>query len=175
VDGRMHLYGAERGTLWIDADRNRRADGIVEYRDTDSDGFFDEWQVDENADGTPERTFRAPGALRAESGLVPWDWRRVAESYRPLLRRAVDGQASVAAALGLDLTPHAGNGTLEDLRWALENRIRSWFASEIAASRAASDVGRAEGLEHVRASWEAGRFEEAVDRMAGTARGAGRP
>ena len=165
IDGRLHLYGAEQGTLWIDADRNRQADWIAEYRDTDADGLFDEWQVDDDADGSPERTIRAPGALGGGNELLPWEWGRIAGAYSPCLRRAVEGHRAVAAALGVALTPSDGNGTLESLRWVLENRIRDRFDSEIAASRAASDAARAEGFERARDSWERGRPEVAAVRI----------
>jgi len=171
----LHLYGAERGTLWIDADDNRVADRIVEYRDTNADGLFDAWHMDDDADGTPERTFRHPSALGDPGVALRLDWRHVRDAYRPLLERSLQDHAAVAAALDRPLTESPGNGRLEALRWALENRIHRWFESGIAVSRAASDGGRAEGFEHVRDSWERGQFEDALRRMGALTREAGQP
>jgi len=167
VDGRLHLRGAEQGTTWVDADGNRKADRIVTYRDTDGDGCFDEWRFDDNADGTPERTSRAPDALEGRKGAVPLEWGALATAHTELLRRAVDGQRAVAEALGVPLTADDGNVSLESLRWALENRVHGRFVSAMAAAQTASDAARADRYERARAAWQSGRFEDVVRVIAG--------
>jgi hypothetical protein len=166
VDGRLHLRGAEQGAMWIDADGNRKAERIVTYRDTGGDGYFDEWQFDDDADGKPERTSRAQGALGGGKSAVPSEWRQLTTAYAALLRQAADGQREVAKALGEPLTPGDGNGNLESLRWALENRIHGRFESAIAAAQTASGTARAAGYERAREAWQCGRFEEAVQLLA---------
>jgi hypothetical protein len=162
VDGRLHLYGAEKGTMWIDAGGNRKADRIVEYVDTDGDGCFDEWRFDDDADGVPERTFRVQGTLIRAEDTVPLEWGRVVGTYVPLLRRSVAGHAAVAEALGAPLTPSPGNGNLEHSRWALETRVTTEFNRQISAARTVGDAVRAGRLERARESWERGLFDEAA-------------
>jgi len=171
VDGRLHLYGAEKGTLWIDADGNRKPERVVEYSDTDGDGFFDRWATDDNADGTVERTFERPETLREAKDTVPLEWAEVTAAYVPLLRQAVDGHRSVAEALGVPLATDAGSGSLEQLRWALETRTASEFERRIAAAR---DAAEAAQLSHARSLWEQGRRQEAAASI-GRATGAGAP
>ncbi|MBM3475520.1 MAG: hypothetical protein FJX75_19820 [Armatimonadetes bacterium] len=169
VDGRLHLRGAEQGTMWVDADGNREPERIVTYRDADGDGHFDEWQSDDNADGKPDRTSRGPQALR-DRNEASQEWAGLAATYATLLRKAVSGQRAVAEVLGVPLTPDDGNGNLEGLRWALENRVYDRFLSEIAAAQTASDTPRAGRYERAREAWQSGRFQSAVQLLA---RGAG--
>jgi hypothetical protein len=58
VDQRIHLVGAERGDLYVDYDYDMKPDMVFLYEDTDSDGFFDLWQVDVDADGSIDREYR---------------------------------------------------------------------------------------------------------------------
>ena len=159
VDGRLHLLGAEEGTLWADDDGDRRPDRIVAYRDADGDGFFDEWQYDDDADGEPERTVR-PGRAYQEGEPLPLDWERVTAIYRPLLAGAVEGHEQVAAALGIDLTADELRGSLESRRWALERRIHQAFHARLAAGTA-HDAARASATNRALQYWERGQYRAA--------------
>ena len=160
VDGRLHLLGAEEGTLWADDDGDRRPDRIVTYRDVDGDGFFDEWQHDDDADGKPERTVRLDASYIGNEPL-PLEWERITAAYRPLLAGAVAGHERVAAALGIDLTGDAFRGSLESRRWALERHIHQTFQSRLAAARNEGDETRAEAVETPSAYWVRGQYEAA--------------
>jgi len=59
VDRRIHLTGAETGKINIDYDFDNKIDAVITYADTDNDGFFDTWSYDANADGAPDRTYKA--------------------------------------------------------------------------------------------------------------------
>jgi hypothetical protein len=56
ADGRLHLYGAESGTIEVDYDHDTKIDAKITYEDRDGDGYFDHWNWDGDADGVAEYT-----------------------------------------------------------------------------------------------------------------------
>lgn len=54
-DQRLHLFGAEVGWLEVDYNYDDEIDMIMHMRDTDNDGFFDQWQYDLNGNGSFEK------------------------------------------------------------------------------------------------------------------------
>ncbi len=160
-----HLYGAEHGTLWADDDADGRADRIIEYADTDGDGYFDRWQFDDGADGSFERTHSPDRAYDSTETPIPLEWESVTRAYVPLLEAAVAGHEQVARALGEPLTESPFSGKLEIHRWVLERRIHQAFHHAIADSAAAGNEARATALEAAREYWERGLHGEAARRI----------
>lgn len=71
LDGKLHLYGAERGVwridqdasffegwdrMWMGLDRNPGSFATIEYLDTDANGFFDTMRLDLDGDRRYEET-----------------------------------------------------------------------------------------------------------------------
>jgi hypothetical protein len=157
VDGRLHLYGAERGTLWADDDEDGRPDRVVEYSDADGDGYLDTWTFDDDADGTPDLTV-GPLSGADLSTPLPLEWAVVRTTYQPLLAAAVRGHESVAAALGVGLAQSPGALDLEARRWALERTVHQAFRRQTGAAQVAGDEGRAARLAVARARWARGAY-----------------
>jgi hypothetical protein len=170
VDGRLHLLGAERGTLWADDSGDGEADRAVEYQDTDGDGFFDRWRFDDDADGEPERALDVPdeGGLSRASGSdsVPLHWPDVTTLYRPLLEQTVAGHERVAGALDLTLTERGNRDNLEIRRWALERQIHLAFRTRITAAITAGDERQARRLRRAQDFWEGGDYERTATVLA---------
>ena len=109
ADHRIHLRGAQRAWLDVDADQDHAVDMKYTMADADGDGVLDTWTVDVNADGTPDDTWTAAGAEVRE---VAWNWASVnavrmeLAGYLPqsLLGLTLRLEQAVAAA-GAD--PHA--------------------------------------------------------------------
>ncbi len=169
VDGRLHLFGAESGTLWADDDADGRPDRIVQHSDTDGDGYFDTWQFDDGADGSFERTYKPDDAYSPVDALIPLDWGSVTQAYVPLLEATVQGHEQVARALGGILTEMPISSSLEGRRWALERRIHLAFSHNISAETDAGDEARAEKLADARAFWERGQYDAATRHMRASA------
>lgn len=163
VDGRLHLFGAERGTLYMDTDDDHKADRIIHYRDTDADGFFDEWRIEDHADVALNATLASPMPFTCSAILLPLDWRRVFGTYNALLKDSTREHARVADVLGIRLTSDAENDSVEAQRWALERRIPEGFRSYIAGYMAAGDTVRAGVYKRVYASWQQRAFSASLD------------
>ena len=110
ADGRLHLYGAEEGTLIADWDYDGCPDLVVEYTDRDGDGFFDHRSIDYSAKALPDRAINGPREYRLPDGLhsVPahdailaCDYAAVAPVWaKALPRRIADGEALLQALMG---------------------------------------------------------------------------
>ncbi len=106
-DGRLHLYGAEVGTLEVDYDYDGRTDMVVEYADGDADGFFDHRTVTYGSSGLGSREISGPttyglsGALAgdaAEPVLVAYSYTELAAFWpQAMASRIADGEAVLAA------------------------------------------------------------------------------
>ncbi len=104
-DGRLHLYGAEVGTLAVDYDCDGRVDMVIEYGDTDSDGFFDRRAIDYRASGLPTRevagprTYCLPGSDAPESTVIPYSYSEVVTFWPQALAERVTDSAALMQAL----------------------------------------------------------------------------
>jgi len=85
TDQRIHLIGADRRWMDVDADRDRRAEMRYEYLDTDGNGHVDTWRVDIGADGVVDDEWRAVDTAAKELG---WTWPEVNGIMGPLLSEA---------------------------------------------------------------------------------------
>ena len=86
IDRRLHLFGAEVG--WIEADYNYdgTVDMVIWMDDTDGDGYFDLWKYDCDGDGTYDRTVNIK---EDRQPLLPFEYSRLQNEYRPLLSSAL--------------------------------------------------------------------------------------
>lgn len=103
ADRRIHLFGAEVGTLRIDYDYDGVYDMKVEYSDTDGDGFFDRREVG-YAGGPSARTITGPtryGLTDADAAeaVMTFDYAGVAEFWPGELRRHVEQTAGLIEQL----------------------------------------------------------------------------
>jgi len=98
ADGRLHLYGAEVGTLEVDFDYNGRTDMIIQYSDTDSDGCFDTRKVSYPSSGLPARTITGPTGYQPPTGapassnepvLMPFSYAAIAKLWPGVLAERI--------------------------------------------------------------------------------------
>ncbi len=74
ADGRLHLLGAEVGTLQVDWDYDDGTDMTIEYADTDDDGLFDERRIEYADAGLKDRRIGGPRnyqPVNADENLQP--------------------------------------------------------------------------------------------------------
>jgi len=107
IDRRIHLYGAEAGAINIDYDFDNKTDTKFTYSDTDNDGFFDTWSYDTDADGKPDRTYKAD----AQPVPVRLRYPEITNIYRSALAEALEQNQQLIdvmkLALGEDVTSGA--------------------------------------------------------------------
>ncbi|HQK91944.1 MAG TPA: hypothetical protein PLD23_00470 [Armatimonadota bacterium] len=168
VDCRLHLLGAEYGELLMDADDDGSPDWSAGYRDTDRDGFFDQWTLTRAGGGEAECTIAAPPPYMLDAGGHPARtaspiaprWGELRQAYGPLLAQGTMRARRVAHALGLGDSLAAGPS--ERGRYGAEGQIRGALARAIDEAVAARDAARAVRLSRARECWEAGLVESAV-------------
>jgi hypothetical protein len=73
ADHRIHLAGAKRAWLDVDANYDRAPDMKYAMTDSDGDGAIDTWSIDTDADGKEDDTWKATAAVRP----VAWTWQEV--------------------------------------------------------------------------------------------------
>ena len=103
ADARMHLFGAEVGTLRIDYDYDGVYDMRIEYSDTDGDGFFDRREID-YAGGPSARTITGPtryGLTDTDAAevVMTFDYAGMAKFWPGELHRHVEQTAGLLAQL----------------------------------------------------------------------------
>ncbi len=120
ADRRLHLAGAEQGTLTVDYDGDGRTDLTVEYRDQDGDGFFDERTIETRE---PPRRRTAAGAAPA-TDTIPLSYEAVAALWPGRLEETLAGQEALLAAFS-EVTGerYLAGGPLEFLATAPERRF----------------------------------------------------
>lgn len=97
ADGRIHLFGAEVGTLQVDYDYDGIYDMRIEYSDTNGDGFFDRREVGYTG-GPPMRTIAGPtryglSGTDATDAILTFDYAEIAEFWPNELCRHVEQTA----------------------------------------------------------------------------------
>ena len=147
-DGRLHLHGAEHGTMEVDYDYDGRVDMVIEYEDTTGDGFFDRRTITYADPKLPRRRVQGPLIYRppnpgqqrpAEPVLLTFSYPELAEFWpQALQKRLSEGETvmelltEVAGVLQLTLPSspmdyyHHGTGQgradMEQLRASEEAR-----------------------------------------------------
>lgn len=86
ADRRLHLLGADKGWIDVDYDFDGTIDMKYQYRDTNSDGFFDVKDLDLNGDGQYEHSFPLPGDGIEE---LPYSFASVNSVYPKMLKVAL--------------------------------------------------------------------------------------
>lgn len=84
ADGRLHLLGAEQGSLEADFDYDGQVDLLVEYADRDGDGRFDERAVTYPGTELPAR--RIPGGP-ADTATFDCSYAAIGEHWQAALRQ----------------------------------------------------------------------------------------
>lgn len=178
ADGRLHLLGAEEGSIEADWDYDDRVDMRVQYRDTDDDGRFDQRVLSWPDSQLPDWILGGPDRY---SEPIICDYAAVSTLWQPALRQWLEDSAtllealdSAATALGIELSPGPmhfyHNATESDFpfidrhrasdearRWYQDLAIELAFAELLAATRDAD--GRRPQFEHLRWAsrrWHAG-------------------
>ncbi len=123
VDRRIHLKGAEKGEIKVDYDFDNKSDAVFGYADTDDDGLIDTWTYDADADGKPERTYKAePHAVDIEPPIE-----KRTTLYRYALIDALDQNQRLIDAIKLALGRTARSPAEE---WFIRKRPESFYNPE---------------------------------------------
>ena len=96
ADRRIHLFGAEQGTLSVDYDYDGKTDMVVEYADTDGDGFFDRRELTTRSPAQ-KRTMQQAGP---PTGVIALDYREISAVWPEALKDTLAAQKELLAALG---------------------------------------------------------------------------
>jgi len=123
VDRRIHLRGAEQGVLNADYDFDNRIDSKITYTDMDKDGFFDTWAYDADADGKPERTYRADPRAAPMHHRDP----ELTRVYRTAVAEALDQNQRIIEAMKRALGNQA-RSEVED--WFINRRPQGFCNPE---------------------------------------------
>ncbi len=108
ADARLHLYGAEQGTLLADYDCDGKADLIVEYLDTDGDGCFDTRKLSYSSPNLSARTITGPTFYRPPAGesaasdetmLIPFSYAQIAELWPDMLTARLAANSALLKAI----------------------------------------------------------------------------
>lgn len=106
LDGKLHLFGAERGVwridqdasyfegwdrMWMGLDRNPKSFATIEYLDTDGNGFFDTMNLDLDGDKKYEETVSLTALGVPDSADVIDHSRYGYDDYVALGKRVADG------------------------------------------------------------------------------------
>lgn len=167
ADRRLHLFGAEQGTMAVDYDHDGKTDLTVEYRDSDGDGFFDQREV---AIQRPKLRRQAAMAGPA-SRVMALDFSVVSGPWSEALAETLAEQADMLTALA-DVRGQADlpGGPMAFFRTATAKQFRGAEAMRESAEarRLYQDVeielALAALLEHDSAARAAGMARELVDR-----------
>jgi hypothetical protein len=120
ADRRLHLAGAEQGTLTADYDADGKVDLTVEYRDRDGDGFFDERTVITREPSCKRLAATAPAATET----IPLSFAAVSATWPAQLAGTVAAQDELLAALATATAqPRLPNGPLDFLDTASGKRF----------------------------------------------------
>ena len=118
ADGRLHLLGAEQGSLEVDYNYDGVVDLAIEYADTSGDGRFDYRTITFPASGLPPVEIRGPRRHAppgyegpADAGVFPCSYEALAESWQTALPIWIAQAGELLEALGqaaerLGLTPY---------------------------------------------------------------------
>ena len=130
ADRRLHLFGAEQGTLTADYDHDGTTDLTIEYRDTDGNGVFDQRQLTTRR---PKHTRTLEGA-KPPTGTMPLDYAEIIKVWPAVLNDTLAAQGEVLAAL-TRLGGRVAGGPLEFYEKATDKQFR--FARKMRQSREA--------------------------------------
>ncbi|MGC9319748.1 MAG: discoidin domain-containing protein, partial [Armatimonadota bacterium] len=102
ADGRLHLHGAEVGTLQADYDYDGQPELVIEYADTDEDGYFDQRTFSYPGTDLPDRRMEGPtsyGLPGDDSTTYPCAWEAIGGFWPEELGRWIDDCADLLEAL----------------------------------------------------------------------------
>jgi uncharacterized protein DUF4861 len=130
-DRRIHLFGADTGSLKADYNYDGKVDMEFRYRDSDHDGVIDTWEIDIDGDGLPDRTVH----------VTHPHLRQVPLTYKPL---------TTFYNRSLDQALYDNQVLIDELRDVLKNvetsfkpdEIESYYTNELANYRLEAGVGR---------------------------------
>jgi hypothetical protein len=122
VDQRIHLRGAQRAWLDVDADQDHSADMKYTYVDSDGDGAIDTWNLDANADGTVDDTWSAAGADVRD---IPWTWADISAVQKDVLATAPQALLSLTQRLELALIAAGSDPNSDPVAQLLRNNLRA--------------------------------------------------
>jgi len=122
VDQRIHLRGAQRAWLDVDADQDHSADMKYTYVDSDGDGVIDTWNFDANADGTVDDTWTAAGV---EARDVPWTWAGVNAAQKEILASVPQALLSVTYRLEQALAGAGSDPNSDPVAQLLRNNLHA--------------------------------------------------
>ncbi|MFV2068148.1 MAG: DUF4861 family protein, partial [Pirellulales bacterium] len=144
TDHRLHLLGAHKGWLHMDADLDGQVDARYEYRDDDDDGIFDRRLLDLDADGQIDFDWKMQGKDVARFDL---EYGQLHAAYRTALEKTLkESQAFIdqaKAALGDNTHDPAEAFFLTKLEtWTPETRLGERMRTTPAGARFYIDLIR---------------------------------
>jgi hypothetical protein len=122
VDQRIHLRGAQRAWLDVDADQDRSAEMKYTYVDSDGDGVIDTWNFDANADGTVDDSWTASGAAAQD---VPWTWADVSALQKGILASAPQALLGLTYRLEQALAAAGSDPNSDPVSQLLRNHLNA--------------------------------------------------
>ncbi len=122
VDQRIHLRGAQRAWLDVDADQDHSADMKYTYVDSDGDGVIDTWNFDANADGTVDDTWTAKDV---ETRDIPWAWADVSAAQKEILASVPQSLLCLTHRLEQALTAAGSDPNGDPVAQLLRNNLRA--------------------------------------------------
>ena len=194
ADGRLHLHGAEQGTLLADYDHDGRADLVIEYLDTDADGCFDTRKVSYPSSGLPARTITGPTVYQPPTGapvasaapvLMPFRYAAIAKVWPQSLADRIAAGSTLLEALSdfaartsrplftapMDFYEHGTRAQfpyVERLRASREaKRFYQDIAIELAFAHLVASAGKEEApeLKRARRLHDCGRLTDAAEAL----------
>lgn len=165
-DRRIHLRGAEKGSLQVDYNYDGKLDMDFEYRDTDHDGIFDTWTVDVDGDGVPDRTVHIP---HPRPQPVPLHYRSLTAFYNRSLDQALAENKALIDAMKNILPPDAIESYYTNRLTAKirDSRVGTRYYQDLIRERYFVSLkkaleGRPELWSHLEAEYNAGNFSQAA-------------
>ncbi len=122
VDQRIHLRGAQRAWLDVDADQDRSADMKYSFVDSDGDGVIDTWNLDANADGSVDDSWTASGSSAQD---IPWTWADVSAAQKSIMASVPQALLSVTYRLEQALTKVGSDPNSEPVAQLLRNNLNA--------------------------------------------------
>ena len=143
IDKRIHLLGAEEGWVEIGNLFGEDSGKLGEYRffDTDSDGYFDRWEIDLDNDGTPERTSTI---LEPRASVLDSNYTALSAFYQKVLPLAIEENLSMIDAMR---RARGREGPYRETIASLEERIAG--EGELPAKKYLLDILREFYYQHI--------------------------
>ncbi len=131
VDHRFHLFGADRAWLKVDYNFDGKTDMEFRYRDTNGDGIVDTWEVDDDGDGTVDRTAHISDPTWS---FVPREYAGMTTLYNSVLDDALRNNQLIIDSMKRVLEEHE--------RGFQVDAVEDYFTHSLSGYREGEGIGR---------------------------------